>query len=60
MYGRTQGWGEWGPKKAYYLKHNVHFADAVSAVEDEFALTSSEETAGGEEWFVTLEADRTG
>jgi uncharacterized DUF497 family protein len=41
-------------------KHNVQFADAVSVLEDENALSASEQSADGEERFVTLGADAVG
>jgi hypothetical protein len=53
---------EWNPKKAHLnnLKHGVRFADAVSVLEDDRALTISEQTADGEERFVTVGADALG
>lgn len=53
---------EWDPNKAAlnYRKHGVRFADAVSALEDELALTRTEETAAGEERFVTVGSDAFG
>ena len=53
---------EWDPKKARlnYRKHDVQFADAVTVLEDEYALTMSEQAADGEERFVTVGADAFG
>ena len=53
---------EWDPKKARLnvLKHGVHFSDAVSVLEDESALTVVEESADGEERWVTLGIDALG
>jgi uncharacterized protein len=53
---------EWDPKKASlnYRKHGVQFADAISALEDELALTTTEQAPGGEERFVTIGADAFG
>ncbi len=50
---------EWDPDKAEAnLKaHGVSFADAVSVLEDEFALTREDPDAEGEPRFVTLGAD---
>ncbi len=39
------------------LKHGVDFADAVTALEDEAALTRSDPDAQGEERFVSLGMD---
>ncbi len=51
---------EWDPRKAHLndRKHGVQFADAVSVLEDDRALTTSE--PDGEERFVTLGADLLG
>jgi len=53
---------EWDPDKAEAsLKaHGVSFADAVSVLEDEFALTREDPDAEGEQRFVTLGADAAG
>lgn len=53
---------EWDPDKAEAnLKaHGVDFADAVSVLEDEFALTREDPDAEGEQRFVTLGADAAG
>lgn len=53
---------EWDPDKAKAnLKaHGVSFADAVSVLEDEFALTREDPDADGEQRFVTLGADAAG
>ena len=50
---------EWDPKKARLneAKHGIVFADAVLALEDDQALTFSEQASGGEERFVTLGLD---
>jgi len=53
---------EWDPQKARLnvRKHRVHFADAVSVLEDEQALTVTESSADGEARWVTLGADALG
>jgi uncharacterized DUF497 family protein len=53
---------EWGPDKAasHLLKQEVDFADAVTALEDEAALTRSDPDAQGEERFVSLGMDAQG
>ena len=53
---------EWDPDKAAsnLLKHGVDFADAVTALEDEAALTQSDPDAQGEERFVSLGMDAQG
>ena len=50
---------EWDPKKARLneAKHGIVFADAVLALEDDHALTLSEQASSGEERFVTLGLD---
>jgi uncharacterized DUF497 family protein len=50
---------EWDEEKRRenLRKHSVEFADAVSALEDEEALTSRDEDSDEEERFVTLGAD---
>jgi hypothetical protein len=43
---------EWDPKKAAvnYRKHGVHFADALSALEDDRAVTLLDDAYGEERW----------
>lgn len=50
---------EWGEVKARanYRKHGVHFADAVSAFEDDAAITIPDEDSDQEERFVTVGRD---
>ena len=50
---------EWDQEKQRQnlRKHSVEFADAVSALEDEQALTSRDEDSDEEERFVTLGTD---
>lgn len=52
---------EWDPAKAgaNVRKHGVHFADAVSALEDEHALTIRDAYAEEERW-ITLGRDALG
>ncbi|HTV65115.1 MAG TPA: BrnT family toxin [Bryocella sp.] len=52
----------WDPAKAAsnLLKHGVRFADAVSALEDDFALTMRDPFAEDEERWVTLGMDAGG
>ncbi len=52
---------EWDPRKAAanLAKHGVRFADAVTALEDQQAITVPDESAGEERW-VTLGMDGTG
>jgi uncharacterized DUF497 family protein len=47
---------EWDPAKARanLAKHGIDFADASIALEDEFALTIEDRSAGGEQRFITL------
>ena len=47
---------EWDPAKAAsnLVKHGVRFADAVSALEDEFALTMRDPFVEDEERWATL------
>jgi uncharacterized protein len=49
---------EWDPRKAAsnIRKHGIKFADAVSVLEDERALTVRDD-AFGEEWWVTIGMD---
>jgi uncharacterized DUF497 family protein len=53
---------EWDPAKsiANWLAHDVRFVDAVSVLEDEFALTREDPDSIGEQRFVTLGASATG
>ena len=53
---------EWDTEKAAsnLEKHGVEFADAVTALEDEGALTRSDPDAEGEERFVSLGMDARG
>lgn len=53
---------EWEPEKAAsdLFKHGVDFADAVTALEDEQALTRSDPDAQDEERFVSLGMDAQG
>ncbi len=53
---------EWDPKKAAAnLKvHGVGFADAVTVLEDDCALTREDADAEGEQRFVSLGMDATG
>jgi uncharacterized DUF497 family protein len=52
---------EWGTKKAVsnLRKHGVHFADAVSALEDELALTVEDDHAD-EQRLITIGTDALG
>ena len=52
---------EWDPEKAAenLRKHGVDFADAVTVLDDEMALTRSEESPG-EDRSVTVGADALG
>ena len=47
---------EWDPKKARLnvRKHGVHFSDAVSVLEDNNSPSITEESADGEERWITL------
>ena len=47
---------EWDPRKAEanLRTHRVSFAEAVTAFEDDFALTREDPDAAGEERFITL------
>ena len=53
---------EWDPGKARtnLKKHGVSFADAVGALEDEFALTVRDAYSQSEERFVTIGQDFVG
>lgn len=50
---------EWDPSKARAnrVKHGIHFADAVSALEDPSALTIRDPSSEGEERWITLGMD---
>ena len=52
----------WDPakSKANLKKHGVAFADAVIALEDEFALTVSDPEAQDEDRFVSMGSDPAG
>ena len=52
---------EWDPKKAAsnVRKHGIRFADAVSALEDDQAITVSDDSIGEERW-VTIGMDAVG
>jgi uncharacterized DUF497 family protein len=47
---------EWDPRKAYanLRAHGISFAEAVTVLEDAFALTREDPDAVGEQRFVTL------
>ncbi len=53
---------EWDPKKARsnFRKHGIHFADAVTALEDERALTIRDPASEEEERSITLGIDAFG
>lgn len=53
---------EWDPKKARLnvQKHDVHFSDALPVLEDDHALTMTEESAGAEQRWITLGTDALG
>lgn len=50
---------EWDPAKAArnVVKHGIDFAEAILALEDDFALTIRDVSAEGEERWVTLGID---
>jgi uncharacterized DUF497 family protein len=50
---------EWDPAKARtnFAKHGIYFADAVSALEDEGALTIRDSRSDDEERWITLGMD---
>ena len=52
---------EWDPKKAAsnVRKHGIRFADAVSVLEDDRAITVSDDSTGEERW-VTIGMDAVG
>jgi uncharacterized DUF497 family protein len=53
---------EWDPAKARanFTKHGVRFADAVTALEDDSALTMRDLSTEGEERWVTMGLDTSG
>jgi hypothetical protein len=53
---------EWDPAKARanFVKHGVGFADAVTALEDEMALTMRDPYSEDEERWITLGRDGVG
>jgi uncharacterized protein len=53
---------EWDPKKARlnFRKHGIRFADALTVLEDDRALTITEQSADGELRWMTLGADAVG
>jgi uncharacterized protein len=53
---------EWDPAKAKanLTKHGIHFADAISALEDESALTIRDPYTEDEERWITLGMDALG
>ena len=53
---------EWDPKKARLnlRKHGVHFSDAILVLEDEKGLTLIDESADGEERWITVGLDALG
>jgi uncharacterized DUF497 family protein len=53
---------EWDPAKAAanLEKHGVSFADAVTALEDELALTIQDPDSAGEDRLVSIGMDATG
>jgi uncharacterized protein len=53
---------EWDPAKARanFTKHGVRFADAVTALEDDSALTIRDLSLEGEERWVTMGLDASG
>lgn len=53
---------EWDARKARLnaLRHGVQFADAVLVLEDDNALTTTEQASDGEERWVTLDIDALG
>jgi uncharacterized protein len=53
---------EWDPAKvrANFTKHGVRFADAVTALEDDLALTIRDLSLEGEERWVTMGLDASG
>jgi uncharacterized protein len=59
VYNRTRMVVEWDPAKAQQnaRKHGVSFADAVTALEDEGALTDRDVSSEDEERWVTMGID---
>ncbi len=53
---------EWDPAKARanFEKHGIHFADAATALEDDFALTVRDPFSQDEERWITLGKDAAG
>jgi uncharacterized protein len=53
---------QWDPAKAEanFTKHGIHFADAVSVLEDDLALTIRDSSSEEEERWVTLGMDSLG
>ena len=53
---------EWDPAKAWanFTKHGVRFADAVTALEDDSALTIRDLSSEDEERWVTMGLDASG
>ena len=53
---------EWDPAKAgaNFEKHGIHFADAATALEDDFALTVRDPFSEDEERWITLGKDAAG
>ena len=53
---------EWDPAKARanFTKHGVRFADAVTALEDDLALTIRDLSSDDEERWVTMGLDASG
>jgi len=53
---------EWDPAKAKanFTKHGIHFADAVSVLEDDLALTILDPYSEDEERWITLGMDSLG
>ena len=53
---------EWDPAKARsnLAKHGTSFGDAATALSDEFAISISDDSALGEERFLTIGADARG
>jgi uncharacterized DUF497 family protein len=53
---------EWDPAKARanFEKHGIHFADAATTLEDDFALTVRDPFSEDEERWITLGKDAAG
>jgi uncharacterized DUF497 family protein len=53
---------EWDPAKggANFAKHGIRFADAATALEDDYALTMRDPFSGDEERWVTVGMDAIG